>query len=764
MDRRMRVAEALLLVVILIYCPVSAFVAGADGPVTFHEALENGNTTFFCDATPDTSDDELMLLVWYKDNESIYSYDARVRSEWSNIAFNVSGRVIADMDKNPTSLTISALREDDQAFYHCRVEFLLSPTRNTGVNFTVTVLPSEPFFLDELGNTVTNKTRPYYEGDTLVLSCLVIGGRPPPKISWYSGETLVDATYSVSDIPNVWQNELYLPLTRDNTETLSCRASNTRLVPALEASLQIELYLPANQVKIQWVQGTLDGALRSGETVTAQCEAYGSHPPPDITWRLNNKRLKKHSNQTWDNSLQAAISFIQITPTMADNQATLTCEAVNPIMPSERNSKADVINLNVTFGPKVEIMKLDDEKRNEVVELDPLHLKCDVKANPPADKYMWYFNDMKIKPGGMWGDDISTNELFIDEVSRRHAGQYACAASNTIGETRADPISIIVLYPPECKKPGITLDKETLNCNVKGLPVPDTYFWHIQQIDHDIQHLTTGSSSLSLDHVAGPLSENLNVSCEAENGIASQYKSCTKIISLGHLRPPQPQQCDLAFEYKEFQIRCIPVENATHYELSLWRLSKTNTSLVLDRKKSVEVGNSLALTQNGDEPWLVRGALGLLNTGDEAGAAACNRYGCSGALLLRPTENLLSAAASPWWKFLTEKDAVICIGVVLLVIMFACSTVLAIRLARRSRKKAQVPVIQVLQLDDVTRDYLNRTGDIHVHPSCSLRSNSSDCSEEPDNPSLVECHCAHTSHEWVPPPDVTLTLQRESAV
>ncbi|KAG6458899.1 hypothetical protein O3G_MSEX011107, partial [Manduca sexta] len=96
--------------------------------------------------------------------------------------------------------------------------------------------------MDEVNNKVADKVGPYHDGDTLVLRCLVIGGRPPPRISWYSGNTLVDASDGDSDIPKVRENELYLPLTRDNAAALSCRASNTKLAPPLVASLEIELY------------------------------------------------------------------------------------------------------------------------------------------------------------------------------------------------------------------------------------------------------------------------------------------------------------------------------------------------------------------------------------------------------------------------------------------------------------------------------------------------------------------------------------------
>ena len=42
------------------------------GPVSNVEALEGGDVTLLCDSTPDSSDDEFMILVWYKNNMPIY--------------------------------------------------------------------------------------------------------------------------------------------------------------------------------------------------------------------------------------------------------------------------------------------------------------------------------------------------------------------------------------------------------------------------------------------------------------------------------------------------------------------------------------------------------------------------------------------------------------------------------------------------------------------------------------------------------------------
>lgn len=38
----------------------------------YKEALEDGNTTLSCDTAPGIANDEIMLLVWYKGDESIY--------------------------------------------------------------------------------------------------------------------------------------------------------------------------------------------------------------------------------------------------------------------------------------------------------------------------------------------------------------------------------------------------------------------------------------------------------------------------------------------------------------------------------------------------------------------------------------------------------------------------------------------------------------------------------------------------------------------
>lgn len=112
--------------------------------------------------------------------------------------------------------------------------------------------------------------------------------------------------------------------------------------------------------------------------------------------------------------------------------------------------------------------------------------------------------------------------------------------------------------PPECTGHGIRLVKESLHCYVKALPIPDTFFWHLQPSGFEVQHLTTGSPILPLDQITGPLGDTLRASCEANNDVASQEEACDRTFTFEHLRPQQPQQCDIAYEFGEFQMRCVP--------------------------------------------------------------------------------------------------------------------------------------------------------------------------------------------------------------
>ncbi|KAH9367475.1 hypothetical protein HPB48_004251 [Haemaphysalis longicornis] len=103
-----------------------------------------------CDMTPNTTDDEVSLVLWYKDDSTtpIYSCDAR-RSRLSEAHHAPADRLghRAFLRLGPTSedegggqqgaLELYPVHEDDEGLYRCRIDFRKARTRNYEVMLKV---------------------------------------------------------------------------------------------------------------------------------------------------------------------------------------------------------------------------------------------------------------------------------------------------------------------------------------------------------------------------------------------------------------------------------------------------------------------------------------------------------------------------------------------------------------------------------------------------------------------------------------------------
>ncbi|GJQ76655.1 hypothetical protein Trydic_g15514 [Trypoxylus dichotomus] len=102
-----------------------------------------------CDISTQTPNDQVALVLWYREDlgTPIYSVDGRDRDfnlaeRWSDE--NVfSNRAYFMPEKQPAELGVDHIRETDQGVYRCRVDFRIGQTRNSKVNLTV--IDSEHF-------------------------------------------------------------------------------------------------------------------------------------------------------------------------------------------------------------------------------------------------------------------------------------------------------------------------------------------------------------------------------------------------------------------------------------------------------------------------------------------------------------------------------------------------------------------------------------------------------------------------------------------
>lgn len=92
--------------------------------------------------------------------------------------------------------------------------------------------PSKPIILDGETRTVWSIEKQYNEGSDVNLICEVRGGKPPPKLTWYLDNSVIDESYHYNAETGVTVNHLAYPKIgrQHHKARLICQASNTNLV------------------------------------------------------------------------------------------------------------------------------------------------------------------------------------------------------------------------------------------------------------------------------------------------------------------------------------------------------------------------------------------------------------------------------------------------------------------------------------------------------------------------------------------------------
>uniref|UniRef100_A0A1B0AS12 Ig-like domain-containing protein n=1 Tax=Glossina palpalis gambiensis TaxID=67801 RepID=A0A1B0AS12_9MUSC len=208
--------------------------------------LVNSSAQIKCDVGSSLPDDKVLLVVWYKNNLPIYSYDTRgahagTPSHWRDEDV-LEDRAVFRTHKEPAELIINPVKEKDAGNFRCRVDFKLSQTRNSNVNLEVVVPPQQPSIFNERRLRINSRAGPYEEGGNLEVTCVVYGGSPPPTVTWLMNgqlqNSIVDYTYDgtinsklvVRNLSRIHQHAVY-----------TCQASNFHK-KYVSTNITIELY------------------------------------------------------------------------------------------------------------------------------------------------------------------------------------------------------------------------------------------------------------------------------------------------------------------------------------------------------------------------------------------------------------------------------------------------------------------------------------------------------------------------------------------
>ncbi|XP_026836682.1 uncharacterized protein LOC6547590 [Drosophila erecta] len=523
-----------------------------------------------CNVTPPIYEDRVALVIWYKVGlkTPIYSVDTRDSNfaqgtHWSDetyrerLSFHVEGRA--------GTLTIKSTTEDDTGEYRCRVDFQKSPTRNSKVNLTVIIPPESVIILDSKGVTIEDHTLgPYNEGSGINITCVAIGGRPQPRVTWLHGNTVYkNASVGQPLSERRVGNTLSLPrLERRNLHMqLTCRAENNNLTTPIISSVVLDMNLRPLIVKLQGE----NRALSAGNSYQLSCVVIGARPAPTITWWKGSTPMKNtHEIATPDGNLTTSV--LTFTPTIEDRGKFLSCRAEQSMIPE--SGMEDGWKLDIYHIPVVSLELGTNSLNSTLREGIDVFFECNIKSNPWIYEVSWRHNGKILTNNPAEGIAVSNQSLVLQNASRARSGIYTCVGSNREGDGESNPVQLDIRFAPVCRpRQRISYSSgrhETVKvaCEIDANPAEATYVWKFNATQGETVDIPASQVAVdrgrSIAHYT-PMTENDygTLLCWATNEIGDQSEPCVYTIFPAGEPDPLLNCTVLNQTSTGFQIECI---------------------------------------------------------------------------------------------------------------------------------------------------------------------------------------------------------------
>ncbi|XP_019644227.1 PREDICTED: hemicentin-2-like [Branchiostoma belcheri] len=325
--------------------------------------------------------------------------DMRHISSGNVIAKRFKGRyrILGDTSRGEHNLQILRAANSDEGEYRCST---LSLDETADATLTVVVPLSGP--PDIIGDTAPRKA-----GQGLMLTCTSVGGRPPPRLTWYNGTRpykLPDDAFKEGINKGEVMLNLVIPyLTKwDNGANLSCKADQgfpSLVKPRTAVKVLNVRYPPTVTVTPK------SSRVMEGESLNVTCHV-DSNPPADVDWRKVGHALPFRV----DNRGQV----LHLDRVSSSDAGIYQCIAENGIPPDGYGT----FTLEVLFTPR--IRQTFDTKVSVLYGQDGFSLECVAEGNP-RPQVRWRRQNTELYMG---------NPLVLSPVNYDVEGKYACVASS----------------------------------------------------------------------------------------------------------------------------------------------------------------------------------------------------------------------------------------------------------------------------------------------------------------------------------------------
>ncbi|CAL4059487.1 unnamed protein product, partial [Meganyctiphanes norvegica] len=532
-----------------------------------------------CDVTSPEPDDRAVLILWYREPQGtpIYSFDARAvgldgkdGKHWSDHLV-LEQRAHFILRQGPSwqvsgsgpgaHLEVYPVHDRDQGVYRCRVDYLITPTKNTIVNFTVVIPPAKPEILNSSGQLVSSgpigPIGPYNEGEMLTLTCRVTGGRPTPQIFWRVNSEPI-ATESIRKAGGILETSLTVPkLERQHLRAVyECLTTNYNATAPRTSTVTLDMNFRPSEVSLMHE----DTPLKASMEYELVCKSWGSRPPATITWWKGGTTPLKESVLSTSPDANVTTSILQYRAEMTDNGKQLTCRAENALIPNA--AKEDQLTLNIYYSPVVTLQMGSNLDPDNIKEEDDVYFECHINANPEVQRVFWYHNIINLNIGPK-ARRATSLQSFVTLQTNRHNWR-----SNLKFELENQSFgSLKQKYKPYCRRQGKTIfgtalhEPASVTCEVEANPGPVTFRWTFNNTSEHLPIPASAVTSRDFTSVASYAPKSHldygTLLCWSFNSIGEQTTPCAfTIIPAGP--PDPPKNCSIANQTTEaIEVECI---------------------------------------------------------------------------------------------------------------------------------------------------------------------------------------------------------------
>ncbi|XP_042203585.1 nephrin-like [Homarus americanus] len=299
-----------------------------------------------------------------------------------------------------------------------------------------------------------------------LVECVVVGARPPPAITWWSGhQRVLQATVTISEDRNLTSSSVVIvPGPRDNGSFLRCIAETHAAPATLEDTWTLTVhYVPTSSCRFG---SSLDAAnIKEGDDVYLECSTQANPRVTHVSWRHNEAPLVHNVTAGVIISNQSLV----LQRLVRAQAGRYSCLAHNPVGDGLSNS----LRLDVKFAP---VCSLGQVTIYAVDRYEDAEVTCSVDANPVQESFQWTFNntaDTIDVPQGRFTSLSTHSVITYTPMTALDYGTLLCWANNEIGPQKEPCVFHIVPAgkpepPGECRVEEGTRTSVWVRCGAGG--------------------------------------------------------------------------------------------------------------------------------------------------------------------------------------------------------------------------------------------------------------------------------------------------------